>query len=178
MKTIIFKPFLMVTLTLIGLIGCASGPKYKPAENSGYGYTDSKITSDRYRVGFKTRGDDKLMVMDFALLRAAELTKQQGYEWFVVNSRETLIDQKSVGPRSSVGVSTGRDIYRSCGVLGCSTHSRPSSSVGIGLNFGDESKVIESIIEIKMGKGTEPETADSYPAGELMTNIKANYKID
>ncbi|MCU4677080.1 hypothetical protein N7931_15710 [Catenovulum sp. 2E275] len=178
MKNCIFKPISMLVLFTLILAGCASAPKYKQAQGNGYGYSESKITSDKYRVSFKTRGDDKLMVMDFALLRAAELTKQQGYDWFVVVSRDTLIDQKSVQPRSSVGVSAGRDVYQSCGALGCQTRSRPSTGVGIGLNFGDTDSEIQSIIEINLGKGVRPENLDSYPADELITNIKSSYQLE
>ncbi len=173
MKQLNFKSVFWALILSAFLSGCASGPAYKAAQGSGYGFSESKLTDNQYRVSFKTRGDDKLMVMDFALLRAAELTQQQGFDWFVVVSRDTLIDQKSVYPKSSVGV--GQDIYRSCGVFGC--RSRPSTRVGIGLHFGDESREIHSIIEINMGKGIRPENLDSYPANELIKNIRDKYQL-
>ena len=86
----------VMVLVLIVLGGCASQPAYRAAENGGYGYTETKLTDTQYRVYFKGRGSDKTKAMDYAMLRAAEVTIEQGYDWFVVANRETLIDREKV----------------------------------------------------------------------------------
>jgi hypothetical protein len=80
----------LLTLTLLVLVsGCTSRPDYRSAKNGSVGYSEQKITDDRYRVQFKSHSKTVADASDYALLRAAELTQQQGYDWFVVTSRKT-----------------------------------------------------------------------------------------
>jgi len=62
--------------------GCAT--TYKPVGLTG-GYSDTKLQDDVYQISFKGNahtGSDK--VKDFALLRAAELTLDNGYKYFII----------------------------------------------------------------------------------------------
>ena len=73
------------------LAGCASGPAYRPAEQAGdYGYRDTLLTSDRYRVSFVgDAGTARENVETFALFRAADVSLAHGYDHFRITARET-----------------------------------------------------------------------------------------
>ncbi|MFT5314170.1 MAG: hypothetical protein ACI8Z9_002669, partial [Paraglaciecola sp.] len=126
---------LIILLSLTSLIaGCASQPEYRPAKNGGYGYSEQKVTDDRYRIQYKSRKSDVAQSTNFALLRAAQLTQQQGCNWFVITSRETFVESEKVKPGASIGATHQREIVRDCGLLGCQTRSRPSSEMSMGIN--------------------------------------------
>jgi hypothetical protein len=81
----------LAALTLTLLAACATATPYQArAERAGYGYSDSQIESNRYRVSF--RGNtltDRETVENYLLFRAAELTVQNGYDYFIVADRGT-----------------------------------------------------------------------------------------
>lgn len=164
---------LMILLSLTAFIfGCASQPDYRPAKNGGNGYSEQKVTDDRYRIQYKSRQSDVAGSTNYALLRAAELTQQQGYDWFVITSRETFVESEKVNTGSSIGASHQREVVRDCGLLTCQTTTRPSNEVNMGIHLGSESKKqVQAILEIRMGKGTRPET-ESYNAQEVQYNLK------
>lgn len=75
-------------LALLGmLVGCAEPTPYQPATD-GYGYGEQQIEDNRYRVAFAgselTPADT---VQNYLLYRAAELTLDEGYDYFVVVDR-------------------------------------------------------------------------------------------
>ncbi|WP_404409492.1 hypothetical protein LG272_02715 [Pseudidiomarina marina] len=169
MKTHIVMLF---TLASLVLVGCSSQPDYRKAEGSGYGYQETKISDTQYRVSFKARGSDKTKAMDYALLRAAEVTLENGYDWFVVTHRETLIDRERVSPESSIGYTSSNDMVTRCGLISCTTTHYPRDTFSAGVHIGGrKSSEIESIVEIKIGKGTRPDTDYSFNALEVKENL-------
>jgi len=79
----------MAVLMMVLLISaCAAPSVYQPASNGGYGYHESQIADNRYRVSFNMRDDNTFDAMDYALLRASELALMAGYDWFVVVDRQ------------------------------------------------------------------------------------------
>ncbi|MDD5450393.1 MAG: hypothetical protein PHT49_00625 [Desulfovibrionales bacterium] len=78
-----FSATLLATL----LVGCAS--TYQPKGFTG-GYFDTPIDDSTYRVGFEGNAyTDIGTIENFLLLRAAELTIQRGYDWFMLTERDT-----------------------------------------------------------------------------------------
>ena len=80
----------VVGLALLGMLaGCGGQPTpYQPATD-GYGYREQQIEDNRYRVTFA--GNDLTAadtVQNYLLYRAAELTLDQGYDYFTVVDRE------------------------------------------------------------------------------------------
>ena len=76
------------------MAGCATvNAPYHPAElgvHGSDGYSERPLAPDRYRVTFA--GDEftaRDKVEGYLLYRSAELTLQQGYDWFRVVERET-----------------------------------------------------------------------------------------
>jgi len=70
---------------------CATGPEYQPRTPGSFvGYTDLQLSPNRYRVAFSgsymSSRDD---VETYLLRRAAEVTLQNGYKYFVFQTRDT-----------------------------------------------------------------------------------------
>ena len=82
----------LCAVAALALAGCATDyAPYHPARVHGSeGYSEVRLAPDRYRVTFS--GDaftSRDTVEGYLLFRSAELTVQQGYEWFRVVDRET-----------------------------------------------------------------------------------------
>ncbi len=159
-------------LFLIVMIGamsaCASGvaTPYGPANAKGYGYQDSRIEDNRVRITY--RGDGATSperVEDYALLRAAELALEGGYDWFRVVRRDLSGEEKG-------GVSLGAG-------LGTGSYGRSSGvSVGVGGNLGriGSSQYYTARLEALFGKGEKPadgpENGEVYDARTLVETIR------
>ena len=92
------------TLGLLGaaalaLSACATATPYQPigpGHAASGGFSDTRITADRYRVTF--RGNtltSRETVENYLLYRAAELTVEQGGDWFLMADRETSRDRST-----------------------------------------------------------------------------------
>jgi hypothetical protein len=79
----------------IGLAGCEGPTTYHPASISSdpgdrTGYWDTRIETNRFRVSFAGNSmTSRDTVERYLLFRAAELTLQQGYDWFEMADRAT-----------------------------------------------------------------------------------------
>lgn len=85
--------FAMALAALLVAGGCAStSTPYQPLSASSAvtgGYSEEKLTDGRFRVLFAgNRLTSRETVESYLLFRAAELTLEQGYDWFVVVDRE------------------------------------------------------------------------------------------
>lgn len=81
---------LSVLLALLALSGCASPTRYERAEGVNEGYSDQRLAENRYRVTFRgNSATQRETVEDYLLLRAAEVTLEAGYSWFVFDDRST-----------------------------------------------------------------------------------------
>lgn len=78
----------------LALAACAtpSSTPYQPLSTSGPvtgGYSEARLAPDRYTVTFAgNRFTSREQVEALLLYRAAELTVQQGYDWFIIEDRE------------------------------------------------------------------------------------------
>jgi len=78
--------FCLGGMALLLLDSCAT--TYRPL-NNGAGYSDAVIGPDEFRVGFQGNGETSLeRAYDFALLRAAEVTRGHGFSHFAVVDTE------------------------------------------------------------------------------------------
>jgi hypothetical protein len=71
------------------LAACATQTPYQPAAD-GYGFQEQRIENNRVRITF--RGNtltDRETVETYMLYRAAEVTQQSGYDYFIVANRDT-----------------------------------------------------------------------------------------
>ena len=82
---------LAASTTLVA--ACATETTYRPATGSGFyrtGYSDTQIEPNRFRVTFAGNTvTDRDVVERYLLFRAAELTLQNGYDYFVMADRDT-----------------------------------------------------------------------------------------
>ena len=144
----------------LGLSACASLAPYGAQMGpNGQGYSEQRIESNRFRVTYNGVGAPG-PVPDYALLRAAELTTAEGYDWFEVTQRWTDGRPDSAGGmRPSVGVSYGGARHSSP----YGPYSPSGVGVGVGLNFSGPSPTSTSL-EVVMGRGQRPDRPEAYDA--------------
>ncbi|MDX1498890.1 MAG: hypothetical protein R3176_03270 [Woeseiaceae bacterium] len=157
---------------ILALGACASQPSYVAADDPGdYGYHARKIADDRYRVNYN--GSRNLEdARDYALLRAAELTIADGYEWFQVVDRETATTEVRERAQSRFGAERHWTVEERCGLVSCTRSARPTATWA-RMDFGpDRPEVRHShSLEIVMGKGEMPEDGSYYDARAVMNAI-------
>lgn len=152
---------------LLLLAACATQPLYSPAERpDGPGYWETRLTENRYRVSFVGRSTTSSEeVRNYALLRAADLTLDAGYDWFKIIERETEEQARRTEPRVSIGVGTGCYPY-GCRVIGSRWYS------GVVLDSYHYADRYRTSMEILMGKGTPEDPNTVYDARELSRNLR------
>ncbi|MBI1366865.1 MAG: hypothetical protein GC153_13030 [Alphaproteobacteria bacterium] len=147
---------------LLAACATAVGTPYGPASaNKGFGYTEQEIESGRYRIAFAGDGaTPQNVVEDFALLRAAQLTVANGYEWFRVIARGTEAQDKG---GVNLGLGFGTSSYGRGGGVG----------VGVGGDAGTigARRFFTARLEVLMGKGAKPEGPDVYDAQSVIDTI-------
>ena len=156
------KQFVAVA-ALLSLAACAAvGPAtYGPADSKGFGYEETRIESDRYRITYRGSGDmPPEIVEDYALKRAGELALENGYNWFRVIGLQTTGEQ-----RGGVGLGAG---------VGGGSYGR-STSVGVGVssNLGTIGgrDYFTTRLEVLMGVGEPPDDGDYYDAQDVVARI-------
>jgi hypothetical protein len=150
-------------LAALAVASCATPTPYGPAQASGYGFREQRIENNRFTVSFAGNSATAAeAVGDAALRRAADLTLQEGYEWFEVVSRMDNQD----GDRGGTGMSVG--VGGSSGSYGSST------GVGVGLSFpigGGGGAATTTTLEILMGRGERPDRPSVYDAMSVSNNL-------
>lgn len=156
------------------LAACAASPPYRPAANAdASGYSEQAIEANRYRVRYTGQaGMEKAAVQDYALLRAAELTAENGHDWFEVVNRD---NDEDVRVRREIETDFGPDyaVTRSCGLLGCTTEARPV--LGRTQSETVSTRIIhETVLEIVMGEGAPlAGSAGVYDADDTLATLRA-----
>jgi hypothetical protein len=91
MRHRLFKPVLLAAAATLALSACATATPYAPAGyGSRYGYAEQRIDADRFRVSFSGNSVTSRDQVEMALLlRAAEVTAENGYDWFATVNRAT-----------------------------------------------------------------------------------------
>ena len=90
-----FTVFAAAVALSAGLAACATPTPYQPVPPRGSsaisgGYSETRIEPNRFRVNFAGNSlTSRETVEGYLLFRAAELTVQNGYDWFAVVDRDT-----------------------------------------------------------------------------------------
>lgn len=157
------KRLLLIGAAALALTACATPAAYGPARSpSGTGFVEQRIESDRWRISFRGSGaDSQARVADLALLRAAELTVQSGYDWFRIENRYT--EARGGGSGSSVSIGGGSGSY------GRSSYG--GVGVGIGIPLGGQGPALTETLEIRLGRGPRPADRAAYDAREVQSTI-------
>lgn len=152
---------LAAVLALITLAACAKPTPYQAAQTGGgHGYTEVGIGKDQYRVGFTGNGITTRKTVDLYLLyRAAELTQDKGFDYFIVGDRREYIDPQGLAGRQSQ-ISFAR---------------RQELLVGSGIRarFGEE--IVDHYgaeIDILMQKGDMPNSANVHRAVDVLARAE------
>ncbi|WP_035303573.1 CC0125/CC1285 family lipoprotein [Brevundimonas aveniformis] len=90
------KLFAVLAGSLV-LTACATPTVYAPEGYGGQrgGYAEQRVQEDRWAVAFSGNSlTSRETVEMYLLYRAAELTVQSGYDWFVTDYRETEADTR------------------------------------------------------------------------------------
>lgn len=156
------KRTLIITAALFGLAACATPTVYAPASGprASVGFTDYRIETGRYRVTYTGGGGAPMsQVADYAMLRAAEVSVRDGYDWFrVVERRDQRVGGGGAGgPRVNLGLGSGG--YRRGGGV----------SVGVGTSFDlSGGPAWSRTLEVIAGKGAAPKDRDVYDARDII----------
>lgn len=183
------------------LSACATPTPYQPATLTARGpvngFSEAPLTQNRWRVTFSGNTvTSREQVEDALLLRAAELTLQQGFDHFVAVNRATERDVRySASPRfgSSFGYGSGFGYSRFGGYPYWSPYWRAYGSrfgwrpfghygrFGGGFGFGydpffDDVDIreidrYEASAEIVMGRGPRPNDPQAFDAREVFANL-------
>jgi len=96
MKLSFLRPAMLATVAALALTACATATPYGPAgPGMRYGYSEQRIDADRYRVTFSGNSVTSRDQVEMALLlRAAEVTVDNGYDWFSTVNRSTDRDTR------------------------------------------------------------------------------------
>lgn len=169
--------WLIGILLVAVMAACSSTPVYRPAQSEAdVGYRVIELTDNKYRVTFRgSRSTSADTVRDYALLRAAEVTLQNGSDWFEVLQSDSTSEHRG-GFSDAGGVATARRVTQSCGLLGCTTTVNPDY-VGARVETTRTAAYHTSTIEIALGEG-EPEVPRRvYDAAQLASSIREAHNI-
>jgi hypothetical protein len=152
------------------LAACATATPYQPAAADRYGFSEQRIESNRIRLSF--RGNtmtERETVETYLLYRAAEVTLQNGSDYFIVASRNTEERSRLQG----IGGPRGRfafDYWYFSPRRGWSPWYDP---------FWDEPSSYrevtryEAVAEIAMFAGPKPaDDANAFDAREVQANLQ------
>ena len=167
------KNHFLLWLTLAILSSCANQSAYQPAKANGVGYKDTALDATTYRVEYNTRSGSLHKAQDLALLRAAEITAEQGYDWFILTKRETKNNREKIAPAPLL--SNREIVTRHCGLLACRTSRQTLPEMDAGPSE-DETSEVTVILEINLGRGIRPKE-NSYEASEIIETLHKKYNL-
>ncbi|MCF6292574.1 MAG: hypothetical protein L3J04_04170 [Robiginitomaculum sp.] len=186
------SPLYLALASVLVLGACATATPYQSAENNNRGFSEQQIEKDRFRVSFAGNSVTNLSTVEnYLLYRAAELTTQRGFDYFIIAEREVDKKQRVVGT-SYYGVGHGH--------FGWNYYSRGHGwgySAGYGHGFGGrygfgrgfygggfgsgydlrQITSYEAFAEITMGLGAKPaDNERAYDAADVMRNLAGEIK--
>ncbi|GGO98322.1 CC0125/CC1285 family lipoprotein [Stakelama pacifica] len=166
--------------------GCATPTPYRPAPGIGgindNGYSDQQIESNRYRVMFSGNSlTSRETVERYLLYRAAELTLEKGYDYFIMADRDTEKDSRTYvnqpfgfGPYA--GWSPYWRFYRPAwGWGGWGPYGDPFWGNQVDVRTVDR---YQAMTEIVMGKGPKPaDNVRAFDARSVIDNLGPTIKM-
>lgn len=91
---------ILASIALAGLVAaCTTATPYQPniaGQKVSGGYSELRVEDNRYRVTFAGNSlTSRQTVEGYLLYRAAELTVEQGFDWFSIVDRNTDVDRRT-----------------------------------------------------------------------------------
>lgn len=166
---------LMLLGAVLFLTACATATPYGPASSSGgYGFSDQRIEENRFRITFRGNSSTSRETVENALLyRAAELTVEQGYDYFIVVENDTEASRSYRGssyPAFYGRYGYGYPFYRPYG-------SFPYYAYGFGWGVPYDTYTREitrysAVAFITLHRGEKPvDNPQAFNAREVMNNL-------
>lgn len=159
------------------LAACTTATPYGPASGSrGYGFSDQRIEENRYRVTFRGNSVTSRETVENALLyRAAELTVERGYDYFIAIESDTEANR-------SYSTSSSPAFYGRYG-YGYPFHRPfygfPYYAYGFGWgqpyfdSYTREVTRYSAVTFVAMFRGDKPEdNPQAFDAREVMANLR------
>ncbi len=173
------------------LAACATATPYQEATRSGDGYENQQIETNRWAISFSGNSlTDRQTVETYLLYRAAELTKNSGYDHFQIVTRETDAETSFTstgfaspfyynfygfgGHRGFGATRFRRSGFSRFGRRGFRGGFGPGFGGGFGTGFGEtirERVSYEATAEIVMRKGAKPDNAEYFDAEDVLINL-------
>ena len=162
----------LILAAIVVLAGCATATPYQPATEGGYGFHEQQIEANRVRITFRGNSvTDRSIVENYLLYRAAEVTLQNGKDYFVVVNRDTEGHTRYMGTGSAYPRFAFDYWYFS-----------PRHGWGPWYDpFWDEPTSFreitnyEAVAEITMYNGHKPENdPNAFDAREVQTNLQGS----
>lgn len=147
------------------LAACASTPTPYQPMSSGYGYSEQKLESNRYRITFAgNAATPQAAVENYVTYRAAQVTLQNGCDYFLLLGRSIQPGPGTSHGKPSVGLGLGIGSFGSSGGIGISTSTEKSLNSGAGL-IGQA--------DILIFKGDKPaDKPEAMDAREVQANLR------
>lgn len=80
---------IIVPSLALALTACVTATPYQPVQN-GVGYAEQRLETNRYKITFSGNASTpKQTVENYLLYRSAEVTLQNGYDYFVLVQQDT-----------------------------------------------------------------------------------------
>lgn len=158
-KRMLYKDFLLILCCVFLLSACNSLPNYRAAKGDSAGYKEIMLDSASYRVQFTSHSQHQ--AKKYALQRAAELTLQAGYDWFLVSKEKRFSNEEHNSIKSPETLGS-----RQCGLLTCRTQTYRTND--LDLENPETYSVV--LLNIHMGRGIRPEK-NSYDAQETWDKL-------
>ncbi len=146
------------------LSACVTATPYQPQGDEGDGYADFRLEDDKFRVTFTGNSlTDLPRVENYLLFRAAEVTVQFGYDYFIVleEGTEAISTFRSFG--TFIDGAPGRFVY---------------GTTGFGAGFGTTSGTTRERREytaqaiIQTGRGPKPkDNPSAFDARQILKNL-------
>lgn len=160
----------ILTLAAASIVAaCASATPYQPTPDGGrWGYQESQIENNRYRVSFQGNSlTDRETVETYLLFRAAELTVSEGFDHFILATRATDTETR---------VQTiGSDPFDRYGIHYSFYHPRWGwrsryDPVWHNTQYRESTR-FEASAEVLFGRGPKPDDANAYDARSVIENL-------
>ena len=166
------RKILFVLLAGLVLSGCATG--YQKQSFTG-GYTDMKVQDNIYRVTFKGNAyASEERASDFALLRCAELTLENGYKYFVPLQEKSYVKEESYTEPVTAQTTGNVNMYGNSNYAYGSFQGTTSYYGGNTHHFR-KPRTTYTIACFKEKPENVPVMV--YDAEQIKTNVKAHYNI-
>ena len=152
-------PLVLVVITALLLASCSTS--YKESGLFNDGFEETRLDVDLYQIRFEGNGwTSEQRVSDFAFLRAAELTLEAGYSYFVVLESRDWVDV-------TTGDGTAKTrCYESFGQQHCRTKYDDDQ-----IEFPKSTRTIRLF-------NSKPSTGRAYSAKFLYQSLTEKYGIE